>query len=48
MAAVTIERLLEDRREQFDLTVLGGRAGLKKQIHNAEIHRPGLALAGYV
>jgi HPr kinase/phosphorylase len=48
MAAVTIERLLEDRREQFDLTILAGRAGLKKQINNSEIHRPGLALAGYV
>jgi HPr kinase/phosphorylase len=48
MDAVTIERLLEDRREQFDLTVLAGRLGLKKQIINAEIHRPGLALTGYV
>ncbi|MBI3872406.1 MAG: HPr(Ser) kinase/phosphatase [candidate division Zixibacteria bacterium] len=47
MEAVTIERLLEDRRQQFELTVIGGRAGVKKRILNAEIHRPGLALSGY-
>ena len=48
MDGVTIERLMEDRREQFELTVLAGRAGLKHQIQNAEIHRPGLALSGYL
>lgn len=48
MEAVTVERLLEDRQNQFELTVLGGRAGLKGKILNAEIHRPGLALSGFV
>jgi len=48
MDVVTVERLLEDRRQQFELHVVGGRAGLKKCIQNAEIHRPGLALSGYV
>ena len=48
MEAVTVERLLDDRQNQFELTVLGGRAGLKGKILNAEIHRPGLALSGFV
>lgn len=48
METVTVERLLDDRRNQFELTVLGGRAGLKGEILNAEIHRPGLALTGFV
>jgi HPr kinase/phosphorylase len=47
METVTVERLLEDRRTQFDLTILAGRAGLKGKILNAEIHRPGLALSGF-
>lgn len=48
MQPVTIETLLEERRNPFELMVVAGRAGLKKKILNAEIHRPGLALAGYV
>lgn len=48
METVTVERLLEDRRNPFELTVLAGRTGLKKRILNAEIHRPGLALSGFV
>ena len=47
MEAVTVERLLKDRRKQFELTVLAGRAGLKGKILNAETHRPGLALSGF-
>jgi HPr kinase/phosphorylase len=48
MEAVTVERLLDDRQNQFELTVLGGRNGLKGKILNAEIHRPGLALSGFI
>lgn len=47
MEEVTVERLLEDRRNQFELTLLSGRSGLKGKILNAEIHRPGLALSGF-
>ncbi|GAB4314922.1 MAG: HPr(Ser) kinase/phosphatase [Candidatus Zixiibacteriota bacterium] len=47
MVEVTVERLLEDRRNQFELTLLAGRSGLKRRILNAEIHRPGLALSGF-
>ncbi|MEW5875337.1 MAG: HPr(Ser) kinase/phosphatase [Candidatus Zixiibacteriota bacterium] len=47
METVTVERLLEDRRTQFDLTIIAGRTGLKGKILNAEIHRPGLALSGF-
>ncbi len=47
MEAVTVDRLMGDRREQFELTVLGGRSGLKGTLFNAEIHRPGLALSGF-
>jgi HPr kinase/phosphorylase len=48
MQGVTIERLLEERGNPFELIVLAGQAGLKKRVLNAEIHRPGLALTGYL
>lgn len=48
MQTVTAERLLEERRNQFELTIVAGRAGLKRNIVNAEIHRPGLALSGFL
>jgi len=47
MDVKTIESLYRERKEQFELSLLAGRDGLKKQFSNSEIARPGLALAGF-
>ncbi|MEW6684965.1 MAG: HPr(Ser) kinase/phosphatase [Candidatus Edwardsbacteria bacterium] len=44
---VTVEELLKERGEIFELTLLSGEGGLKKKIISMDINRPGLALAGY-
>ncbi len=45
---MTVERLFQNRTQELELTLLNGNeAGLKKVIHNAELHRPGLALTGF-
>jgi HPr kinase/phosphorylase len=48
MAPLTVAHLLAERDEHFELTPLTGQTGLHKQILTSEIHRPGLALAGYM
>jgi HPr kinase/phosphorylase len=45
---VTVERLYSERQKVLELTLLTSENGLKRGIPNSEIHRPGLALAGYV
>jgi HPr kinase/phosphorylase len=48
MAQLTVETLYRERNHDLELTLLSGtEAGLKKVINNAELHRPGLALAGF-
>lgn len=44
---VTVEQIYRERKEQFELSLLAGREGLKKQLANSEIVRPGLALTGF-
>jgi len=44
---VTVEKMFKERKEVFELTLLTHENGLKKRILNSEIHRPGLALAGF-
>lgn len=48
MPELTVEKLYEDRKDFFDLTLLNSADSLKKRILNAEIHRPGLALSGFM
>jgi len=48
MSELTVEKLYKDRKDFFDLTLLNSEVGLKRKIHNAEIHRPGLALTGFM
>jgi HPr kinase/phosphorylase len=48
MAPLTVAHLLAERDEHFELTPLTGQTGLHRQILTSEIHRPGLALAGYM
>ena len=47
MEVVTVEKMFKERKEVFDLTLLTNENGLKRRILNNEIHRPGLALAGF-
>lgn len=47
MEVVTVEKMFKERKEIFELTLLTNENGLKKRILNSEIHRPGLALAGF-
>ncbi len=44
---LTVETLLERKREALSLTVVAGEAGLAREIGAPEVSSPGLALAGY-
>jgi HPr kinase/phosphorylase len=48
MEGITIAELIEENKERLDLKLLGGEKGLGKRITRNDIHRPGLALAGFV
>ncbi len=48
MPELTVGKLFKDRKDFFDLTLLNSEEGLRKKILNAEIHRPGLALTGFM
>jgi HPr kinase/phosphorylase len=45
---ITVERMYNEKQEVLELSLLAGENGLKRRIPGSEIHRPGLALAGYV
>jgi len=44
---LTVEELYKNRKDFFELTLLTSEDGLKKKIPHSQIHRPGLALAGF-
>lgn len=44
---LTVEKLYKNRKDFFELTLLTSEDGLKKKIPHSQIHRPGLALAGF-
>ena len=48
MDDITVERLYSEKQKALELTLLTSEEGLKRSIPGSEIHRPGLALAGYV
>jgi len=45
---ITVEQAFRDRKDHLMLTLLNSEEGLKKKIQSAEIHRPGLALGGFL
>jgi HPr kinase/phosphorylase len=47
-SSITIGFLFETNKERLQLTALTGELGFTKEIKDKNIHRPGLALAGYV
>lgn len=44
---LNVESLLRERGREMDLQVIAGSAGLSNSISTPELHRPGLAFAGY-
>jgi HPr kinase/phosphorylase len=48
MPEIMVEKLYKDRKDFFDMTLLNSDEGLKKVILNAGVHRPGLALTGFM
>jgi HPr kinase/phosphorylase len=46
--SITVGFLFEVTREKFRLKALNGESGFDNQIKDRNLHRPGLALAGYV
>ncbi len=46
--SITVGFLFEKNKERLKLNVMNGEVGFDKEIHDKSIHRPGLALAGYV
>ncbi len=46
--SITVRHFYEASRERFKLTLLAGSRGLDNRITDKNLHRPGLALAGYV
>lgn len=48
MPELSIKKLYDERKSEFELTLLNSESGLEKSARNAELHRPGLALAGFL
>ncbi len=48
MEIITVEKMYGERKDVLELTLLTNENGLKREIPTNEIHRPGLALAGFV
>ena len=48
MAPIHVKTLYDDNKKTLKLELLAGKTGLKNKISQAEIHRPGLALSGFV
>ncbi len=45
---IPVHRLLLEKGEEFDLEILSGEKGLENRITHSELHRPGLAFAGFL
>lgn len=48
MNELTVETLFEDNKQRLQLEVLNDTYSFQKQIKEREVHRPGLALSGFV
>lgn len=48
MPSITVEKLYASRTQDLELTLLNSEAGMKKVVGNPELHRPGLALTGFL
>jgi HPr kinase/phosphorylase len=48
MYGISIRELLEEHRSNLSLKLVAGRKGIDKRLVIGEVHRPGLALAGFI
>ncbi|NMC45026.1 MAG: HPr(Ser) kinase/phosphatase [candidate division Zixibacteria bacterium] len=48
MPEITVAKAFQERKDYLMLTLLNSEEGLKKKIDSAEVHRPGLALGGFL
>ncbi len=49
MASITVEKIYEARNQDLELTLLSqDKASFKREIKRPELHRPGLALTGFL
>lgn len=48
METLTVEKLFNDTKEKFQLELLNNKASFNRQIEEADLNRPGLALTGFV
>lgn len=48
MEKLTVARLFEDNRERLQLELLTGQGSFARLIEEGDLHRPGLALSGFV
>jgi HPr kinase/phosphorylase len=48
LEVIAVEKIYRERKDVLELTLLTNENGLKRRIPTSEIHRPGLALAGFV
>ena len=48
MSEITVETVFRERKDYLMLALLNSAEGLRRKIQSAEIHRPGLALGGFL
>src|ERR1041384_8097667 len=48
MATLLAADILEEKQNDFEMALLAGSQGLRRQVTVSEINRPGLALSGYL
>ena len=48
MAEITVESFFKQNRRRLALKLVAGQEGMDRKLTSCEIHRPGLALAGFV
>jgi HPr kinase/phosphorylase len=48
MNELTVEKLFEDNQNRLKLKILNNKSSFQKKIKEKEVHRPGLALSGFV
>lgn len=48
MTRLTVEKLFEDNQNRLKLKILNNKSSFSKKIKEKEVHRPGLALSGFV
>lgn len=44
----SVSEFYQQHKEELELTLIAGKAGIKRKIKKPEVHRPGLSLTGYL